>query len=262
MTGESFDDILNYDPLLEAEKATGLSYKEDPGTQGLGFVLLQENAQRKKDELMLREDTYWGMPYFDALELALDLGFVVVYSSILRDDKRKYASGKLVYFNVLWRDGVLLKLESVYSGEDRGYTVNTADIYYNWMMADGSTPWGPVSGTSHWTRMTPGFDGELPDDPWVKVIHVDVREGLKHYLDKITGEGIVPDQWLYTDRLIEFALTSYAERERPIDKLLDKAPYKVEQAARDVRTKARINLLAEPVRSMMLAGCRGKDWEK
>lgn len=258
---ENFDDILNYDPLLEAEKATGLSYKEDPGTQALGFLLLQESAERKRDELMLREDTYWGMPYFDAMELALSLGFEVVYSDILRDDKRKHSTGNLVYFNVLWRSGVLLKLESYYGGEERGYTVNSAVIYFNWMTEDGTTPASPVSGTSHWTRTAPGYNGELADDPWVKIMNIDVREGLKHTLEKLGSAGIVPEQWLYTDRLIEFALTSYAERERPIDKLLDKAPYEIEKAARDIRTEARIKLLAEPVRSMMLAGRRGKDWD-
>ena len=248
-----FDDILNFDPLLEAEKVTGLSYKEDPGTQGLGFLLLQESAQRKKDELMLREDTYWGMPFREAVQIVLDLGFEPIYAQILPDNS-KYGTGRPVHFYIYWRRGVLLTLES-YGDEDseRGLTVNRAHMEYNWMQKDGSTPWCPVSGSSSWTRMTPGFDGELPDDPWVMVGDKDVREGLKHYLDILHSSGIVPEEWRYMPRVI--SLHSYAESvER---NYRDKNWFK----KYDARNLERVKLFRPDIRDMMLAGRRGKDWD-
>ncbi|QIG57951.1 hypothetical protein SEA_PAULODIABOLI_267 [Microbacterium phage PauloDiaboli] len=248
-----FDRILNFDPLLEAEKVTGKSYKEDPGTKGLGFVLLQESAQRKKDELMLREDTYSGMPFHDAVQLVLDLGFEPIYAQI-KSDKSKYGDGRPVHFYLYWRKGVLLRLES-YGSEDstRGLTVNSMHMYYNWMQADGSTPWCPVSGSSSWTRMAPGFDGELEDDPWVMNGDKDVREGLKHYLEILHSSGIVPETWLYVPSTI--SLHSYAER---VEDDLHKKDWFEKYDARNVE---RIKLLRPDIRDMMIAGRRGKSWD-
>lgn len=248
-----FDRILNFDPLLGAEKVTGKSYKEDPETQGLGFLLLQESAQRKKDELMIREDTYWSMPFHDAVQLVLDLGFEPVYAQVLPDNS-KYGDGHPVHFYMYWRKGVLLKLESFGSKDsERGLTVNMAHMEYNWMQADGSTPWCPVGGSSSWTRTTPGFDGELEDDPWVMTGDKDVREGLKHYLDILHSSGIVPEEWHYTPRVI--SLHSYAENE--VDRVHDKDWFK----RYDARNLERIKLLRPDIRDMILAGRRGKDWD-
>ncbi|UVG35239.1 hypothetical protein SEA_CECE_233 [Microbacterium phage Cece] len=247
----SFDDMLNYDPLLEAEKATGLSYKEDPGTSALGFLLMHENAERKREELGLRGDTYSQMPFEEAVDVVLDAGFTLVYAQILADPSNSMP----VHFYLYWKSGFLLSLES-FAWSTGNLTVNSATLQYNWMTGTNGTERRPrVQASTHWTRMAPGYDGESEDDPWVLISSLDVREGLLHKMETILSDGIVPETWLYTDRLPR--LHSYAEREER----REGEPWSEEFKRINERNIARINQIAEPVSAMMLAGMRGKDWD-
>lgn len=241
------DRLLNFDPLAQAETLTGKSYKEDRETSAMGFLMLNENRVSKENALKQTNDLYRGMEFLDAVDIVLDLGFELVYANVLTEAK----SERKVHFQVYWRKGILLVLES-YSTR-----VNKAIIYYNYQNADGDSHPRPegINGSSYWTRRTPGFQDVLPDDPWVMVGDKQVSEGLRHYVNLLDLSGGVLETWKYTPSIL--SLYSYAENsDWDADDFSDGWFDRY-----DARVVARIEEFSEPVRSMLLAGRVGKDWD-
>ncbi len=186
-----FDSILNYDPLLEAEKLTGKSYKEDDQTSALGLLMHMEHGRRKREELALRGDTYWGMPYAEAMDIFLGQGFVPVWGYSFED------RGAVRQACALWCDGLLLVVDE-YEG-----TLNTAKLEFNWTPLEGH-PWSeffrlPISGGME--HRSEGFD-DVEGDPWVGVADIDVREGFVHLLAKLRASGVLLTTWYITDDLL------------------------------------------------------------
>jgi hypothetical protein len=244
---EDFDSILHFDPLLEAEKVTGKSYKEDPGTQGLGFLLLQESAQRKKDELMLRGDFYRNIPFTEAVDIARDAGFTPVW---VHHGPSNY--GDPQHTIMLWSDGILLKIND-YRGN-----LNEAYIFFNWRPFSGkSNEFAPIfqfpisGGMEHKGE---GFD-DIEGDPWVFVGNIHVVEGFKHYVEKLRASGEILTEWYITDDLLGVRIG---------DELHDPPTTKKwpEQHAQIKATiRKRVAEFSEPARSAIQAGFQGKDWE-
>ncbi|URP22282.1 hypothetical protein SEA_BIG4_249 [Microbacterium phage Big4] len=210
MTDDKLTKLLSFDPLGAAEDITGLSYKEDDATQGLGFLFLQENAKAKEEALTANQDTHWNVKFLDTVDIVLDLGFRLVYAQAIRDTTR-YGDGKLVHWQAFWRDGILLVIESY------GDRLNKANIYYNWRTHTGETTWpdwtlGLSGGWSRRTRIGNGvtYDTEIPDDPWTLCVSSDVREGLRHKLGQIESlDGYVLPEWYVRPFMY---LVSYAEK--------------------------------------------------
>lgn len=246
---EKFDDILNYDPLLEAERATGLSYKEDPGTSALGFLLHQEHNERLRDELMLRQDTYWGMPYEDAVDVVLSQGFTPVWA--WQGIGRYGNPSKAAAF---WSDGILV----VMNGSERA--VGHIHMEFNWRPADDSEEERPFSpffrlpisgGMQHRSE---GFD-DVDGDPWTGVASVYGDEGFIHRLAQLRASGKLLKEWYITDDLL--SIYSVAPDER-IDR--DHAEKNKWEDIKDV-IRERVGQFDEPARSAVQAGMFGKDWE-
>jgi hypothetical protein len=55
-TSKIFDKILSFDPLDAAERLTGSSYKESPGTVSLGMAMAQEHNRLKSHVLSEAND--------------------------------------------------------------------------------------------------------------------------------------------------------------------------------------------------------------
>jgi len=77
-----FDDAMSFDPLYEAEKLTGKSYKEDKGTESLGFLMALEHNEKKRDMLKAMNDTYMCIPYPKAIDIIL--GSLLDFKVVLR----------------------------------------------------------------------------------------------------------------------------------------------------------------------------------
>ena len=255
MTDDKLTKLLNYDSLSEAEKLTGEDYHDSKLTTGLGFLLLQENERVKREALTANNDLHRRIGFLEAVDVVLDLGFELVYAQILPDPRRDNP----VHFQVYWRKGILLTLESYGKdgpGEYERFGINQAHIWYNYRNADGGTNFRPeISGSSSWTRETAGWDGEYPEDPWTMLGDKQVTEGLRHYLDILDATGGVLEEWAYTPRTMQ--IHSYAERTDEDNSY--KGDWFVKYDAKNVE---RINQFAEPVRSMILAGRRGRSWDR
>lgn len=128
-------DLMKVDPLADAEKITGKSYKDDEGTSALGFLLHLGHVDEVKAAAVAENDTHYGASFAYALAVYRDLGFDMV----LADEV--VAEGDLTErYVVLWHpDGILGTLES-YGGDG----MNSAKIYYN-VEADEALPWNVTS---------------------------------------------------------------------------------------------------------------------
>lgn len=164
--------VLNYDPLAEAERVRGTSYKDDEDTMRLGLGLAMIHNANKESLLRKAADSYLNMPFADQLALFAELGFEEVYREAFT------GSGGDETFVILWHnDGVLATCES-YNGTRR----NSAKVYYNYRHPDGY----------------PGFhltsSGGMRGDVWVG--DHDAREGIRHNLDAMRAEGSFVAPWI------------------------------------------------------------------
>lgn len=239
-----FDDILNYDPFLEAEKLTGESYKEDKDTEGVGFLLHIAHAKRKKEELALRGDTYWGMPYIDAVDVVLSAGFTPVWANAWTNEYGRKCQGV-----ALWsEDGILVVMNGT-SG-----TIGHIHMEFNWRPTEPGDFSGlfklPISGGLE--HRGPGFD-DIPGDPWTGVASVYGDEGFLHRLAQLRASGELLREWYITDDLLSVA------------HLGDYENHDFEDGWHDVikdRIRKIVSEFAEPARSAIQAGFQGKDWTK
>lgn len=239
-----FERILHFDPLLEAEKVTGKSYKEDDETRGLGFLLFQESARQKQEELALRGDFYRNIPFLEAVDIARDAGFKVVWA---HSGLSHYGhpQGTIIF----WSDGILLVINSYQDN------LNSARIFFNWRPFSGkSDEFGPIfsfpvsGGMEHRGE---GFD-DIEGDPWVFVGNIHVVEGFKHYVDKLRASGEVLTKWYITDDLLGVKVGKEVESDFKDPNWHDK----IRQIIR-----VRVSEFDEPARSAIQAGFFGKDWE-
>lgn len=243
MTSE-FDALLGYDSLAEAERITGKSYKEDEVTGKLGLLLHMEHTQRKRDELMVRQDTYYSIPFTEAVDVALDIGFKPVWTHA---GTSSYGHPQKTI--IFWHEGILLTMND-YKG-----CLNSANIHFNWRPSSGkSDEFGPifdlpVSGSMK--HRGPGFE-DIDGDPWVFVGSIHVVEGLKHRVEQLRASGEVLTEWYVTDDLLGIRVGDEVKSDFSDRNWHDK----VRQQIRE-----RVAEFDDPARSAIQAGFAGKDWE-
>lgn len=196
MTNE-FDNMLNLDPLLEAEKITGQSYKDDEETLSLGMLLHMAKSKQVREELSLRNDTHFGISWTDALAIYEDLGFVEVFSEEFVDKGfYKKDPEKTEVFKVFWRNGFLLTAES-YSKQT---TLNSSNLYYNWIPNDEKSAYHHTS-SGHYDKNS--------DEVLVWSGDHDAREGLRNIISNLESNGEILDQWQFVPWLwfLNFSVT-------------------------------------------------------
>ena len=172
-----FNDMLKFDGLAEAEKLTGKSYKDDKDTMGLGMALHMLHGQQVKDELALRDDTYYSIPFSDALAIYYDLGFVDAYSTTY--ELRGEVNSHIV---LVHSDGIIMNITSY------GSTLNSATMYYNWEHE------APVDGERHPMQYVESghyisSPYDAPERRWVWSGSHDARVGIRHSLDRLRSNG-------------------------------------------------------------------------
>lgn len=180
----TFDDMLNMDPLLEAENLTGKSYKDDHDTMLLGMALHMQKRQVVKDELHLRQDTYYSMGYNDYLNVVHNLGFetVLCLPFLNRDGIEERQE-------FLWRDGLLLMVDSFTWNADGKMTLNSAKMFFNCEFAAYEDQIG--------FRFSGMLDSKsLDDDRYVWSGHVDAREAIVHTVNRMEAVGTILNPWI------------------------------------------------------------------
>lgn len=211
---EDIDALLKFDPLAEAEKVTGRSYKDDEGTMWLGMGLLAASGDAKAAALSHAGDTHMRISYQDAVSVFTGLGFEPV---LTEEFNGGYEGHERETYQILWHpDGILATLESYGEG------LNSGQVLYNWLAPDEEAYGRNVSS------------GRGIQDPrgWILVGHHDAREGVKRTIQRMRSKGRFLSTW----------------RERPFLWLLNYVEGRDQSGAYRELTEARIAALPTYVR--------------
>lgn len=175
MTNRQLGDLLRFDPLHTAERATGSRVNDDPETALLGMMLSSAHIDAKHAALAARRDTWSGMPFGEHLAVFANLGFEIVLDEPSgRDGAERFV--------VLWReDGVLGSCES-YVGWN---STNSSHVNYCWRPHDPDGDW--------WGRLT-STGGGTGTGVW-RGSH-DTREGLGYTVASLAAEGQFVTPWV------------------------------------------------------------------
>ena len=76
-------EALSYDPLREAEKITGRSYKGDDSVTMLGMLLNMSKAQEIDGLMTLTRDTKFMNKVTDFIEIIESMGFRQIYYNLI-----------------------------------------------------------------------------------------------------------------------------------------------------------------------------------
>lgn len=204
------ESLMRTDPLAEAEKVTGKSYKEDEATSALGFLLHLANVEAKQRAAAASDDTHYSSSLEDTLRIYRELGFTELLL-----DRFEGSDGAPETYRILWHeDGILATVES-YQTTHR----NNTKIWYNVRFPDGAG-W-PVTSSGQY----------LDDHVWVG--DHDMREGMRVKLAGLRGAGTFLPVW----------------RKRPFLWLLTYMDSKVEGYDHKAITEERISRLPEHVQA-------------
>lgn len=225
--------LLSTDPLAEAEKATGKSYKSDEVTLALGMLAHMNNVKVKKEALQEAKDTYYGCSWKYTEEIIEDLGFeqILVRPFLVEDTYAADKKNRLEYQVFYWRkDGILMTAET-YGGENG--STNSIHLYYNVEFLSAKDAFS-IASSGHLHRES--YD----NDRFVWIGHHQIQEGLRYKLATLEQSGMFLPVWLEDPFLY---LQHYGEKGNvSVVETLSQFPEEVQNALAAVdRTKPHYN---------------------
>ena len=234
MSNDNLRDVLNFDPIAEAEKVTGVSYKTEPmdgPTNRLGMSFARANSERKRAILQKRGDTMMR----DSVERFTTIAKMAGFQEVLRlpfdykerhDDKMN-SDTFYIYAHV---DGILLVFDTYWNNK----TTNAAKIYFNWSPKEGITRYPDVGLSGGWRREHNDWKHPI-DTTDVFMGSIDVREALVFKTETMRESGKFRETWV----------------EQPFLWLLHHNDTKTEGYDYQAINKERIAMLPEWVRKMI-----------
>ena len=173
---------LAFDPLNEAEKQTGKSYKTDNDTTMLGFELMQRNTQEINSLLKRCDDTIFSHSVDDYLRIVSDIGFETLVHFYFESENEKSNQ----YFLFFHRELAILMVTDTYTIlEDE--TINRSDMYFNWRPNSDNRD-GTSSGHFH------GFSYDKKESIWIG--HNDSRLALRTQIEELKEHGTFVTPWI------------------------------------------------------------------
>jgi hypothetical protein len=177
-TDQAISEALRFDPLGQAERLTGKSYKECEGTSSLGMLMHIEHGRNKRALLEFSGDTHFGMSFADFKALLPGLGFTIHHSESFKKDGEDFTDELILAFDP--KRGALLTAHS-YGG---GRSINSGTVYFNWQHT--SEKFDYLEGCSH---------GPIKDS-LVRDYSYDIREGLAFKLREADERGSFVIPWI------------------------------------------------------------------
>jgi hypothetical protein len=150
-------ELQDSDPLWDAEKITGKSYKESKATKALGFLMHLEKGNKMRELMESTDDTKFSETVEEYIRKITDFGF----EQILKEDFQAKGWGDDLTDNslyIFWHKeySILLKFDTF-----NGSGVNGGNFYYNWIPNDRGGNAFTSSGGYETLDMKPDFSGEL-----------------------------------------------------------------------------------------------------
>lgn len=178
------EDLLNFlqtDPILEAEKSTGKSYKESKLTDALGVINFFEYNEKKERILHDLDDTSYSCSIKDYKRIIEDLGFQKVLEIPFSYIDYWNNQANEVYY-IHYKQGMILSWDTYQKHR------NSANLYFNWIANDQKHPWGKL-------RISGGLT-ELVDNKLALIGDLDAREAIRFNLKTLETEGVFLDPWV------------------------------------------------------------------
>jgi len=168
-------EVLHTDPLGIAEELTGVSYKEDEGTQWLGFGIMQEKNKIVERELKERGDTVFSNDLDRYQQIITDYGFELALEVPFTAQYDNAEERMFIYWHPY---GLLLKFDTY-----QGVRVNGGKVQYCWKPAD------PDARETWKLTSSGGYYGGV----WVG--DHDCREALIFNLENLRTHGEFVNPW-------------------------------------------------------------------
>ncbi len=176
---ETIESLQNIDPLADAEKIVGESYKTNEEAGILGMFLQMEKS-KKIDELMdITDDTKFRETTSEYLRKVMLFGFEIVYKEDFISDNTPEE------FYILWHKeySILLSFDTF-----NGFR-NSGNFYYNWS-GKNKVDAGSLLSTGHYYSLYMNLDDmkEYPNpekEPrWVKETWEEFHEKQKAWSER------------------------------------------------------------------------------
>lgn len=175
---DAIEEALSFDPLAEAEALTGSSYKDDKDTGMLGMLFAISHNRQLNELLKASGDTCHGNNFSEDMAVIEDLGFQLLCRETF-DAPGSNGENTKEEWRIYWRDGILIFLDS-FKGR-----LNSGSAYFNLLQAeDAPWPQGLSGGFSH-------VEGGR-----VACGSIDIREGFRHRLTQMEGQGTFLSKWV------------------------------------------------------------------
>lgn len=189
--------LLHNDPLANAEKLTGKSYKDDDSTSNIGFMMSIHDNMVKDKALKSIGDTVFSMDWLAYCEMIETFGFGLM----INDSSPDGGESLRVYYHE--QDGILLCADSFQGNR------NAASAYYNWRPnLKPKEEWKDPdvaelvnfhSVTSSGSFYYPGKEDMIQSDPPLEEIvwtgNHDAREALSFNMRRLRELGTFVPIW-------------------------------------------------------------------
>lgn len=172
---------LNYDPLSEAERITGSSYKDDESTAFLGMALSFENSRLKNEILKVTKDTCSSNTVDQDIAVIEDMGFQLLQSAPFTSVSGGVTSEEKWF--IYWKEGILVFFDTFHGGTNGGHA------YFNLLMHPNEDDRYSLQGFSG--GYTRAEDGSI-----VAVGSIDIREGFRYKIQSMSERGSFITKWV------------------------------------------------------------------
>lgn len=166
------DEALSFDSLAVAEELTGSSYKDNPETASLGFLLQLNHSAAKRAILQENQDTYFGMSVEEAVAIVEDMGFQLLSSGKCGDSEDQWF--------IYWKEGILVFFDTFWG------SLNSGHAYFNFLQSEYKSI--PEFSGGH-------FKLDESSDSYVAYGSIDIREGFRHRITQMQKQGTFLKEW-------------------------------------------------------------------
>lgn len=174
-------DSLSYDPLAEAERITGSSYKDDESTAFLGMMLAMEHSRSKSEIMRATNDTCHNNTLEETVSIIEGMGFQLMLSDSFTSVCGEKTSEEKWF--IYWKEGILVFFDTF-----RG-SLNSGHAYFNLSQAPSPENRYSLHGFS-------GSYARTKEGDVVSVGSIDIREGFRYKLNSFGEKGTFLSEWV------------------------------------------------------------------